>query len=102
MCIACMYRYAELLYDVAVVSSGYELDDPSAFAKRVVALMEGGEEGLAAVAPPKAEEAAEEAAEAAADEFADAPEATVEVAPGVEAPADDDDEGSTPVEAEVV
>jgi len=44
--------YAELLYDVAAVSSGYELDDPAAFAKRVVALMEDGEEALAAVSPP--------------------------------------------------
>merc|ERR1719217_2068912 len=50
--------YAELLFDVAAISSGYELSDPSAFAKRVVALMGSGEEGLAAVA---AEEAAQDA-----------------------------------------
>jgi len=43
--------YAELLYDVAAVSSGYELEDPAAFAKRVVALMEDGEDALAAVSP---------------------------------------------------
>uniref|UniRef100_A0A7S2MDC2 Histidine kinase/HSP90-like ATPase domain-containing protein n=1 Tax=Haptolina brevifila TaxID=156173 RepID=A0A7S2MDC2_9EUKA len=39
--------YAELIYDVAAVSSGYELSDPSSFAKRVVALMDGGVEALA-------------------------------------------------------
>ena len=39
--------FAELLYDVAAVSSGYELQDPAAFAKRVVALMSDGEEALA-------------------------------------------------------
>jgi len=67
--------YAELLYDVAAVSSGYELSDPGAFAKRVVALMGSGEEGLAAVA---AEEAAakdapkeEAAAEAPKDDDKD-------------------------------
>merc|ERR1719375_2263582 len=40
-------EYAELLYDVAAVSSGYELSDPAAFAKRVVALMANGEDALA-------------------------------------------------------
>jgi molecular chaperone HtpG len=39
--------YAELLFEVAAISSGYELGDPAAFAKRVVALMGGGEEALA-------------------------------------------------------
>lgn len=39
--------FAELLYDVAAVSSGYELTDPTAFAKRVVALMSDGETALA-------------------------------------------------------
>jgi heat shock protein beta len=42
--------YAELLYDIAAISSGYELNDPAAFTKRVVALMGAGEEGLAALA----------------------------------------------------
>jgi heat shock protein beta len=39
--------FAELLYDVAAVSSGYELNDTAAFAKRVVALMSDGEDALA-------------------------------------------------------
>merc|ERR1719310_1644249 len=50
--------YASLLYDVAAISSGYELDDPAAFTKRVIALMGEGEAGLAApataVAAPRA------------------------------------------------
>jgi len=43
-------QYAELLYEVAVVSSGYEIADPGAFAKRITALMADGEAGLAALA----------------------------------------------------
>jgi heat shock protein beta len=39
--------FAELLYDVASVSSGYELSDTASFAKRVVALMSDGEGALA-------------------------------------------------------
>ncbi len=35
-------QYAQLLYDVAAVASGYEVADPGAFAKRVVAMMSGG------------------------------------------------------------
>ena len=73
--------FAELLYDVAAVASGYELTNPGAFASRVVALMEGGEDALAAL----------EAAEAA--------KAGVEV----EAPADGDEaDEDTPIEPEVV
>ena len=65
--------YAELLFDVAAISSGYELTDPSAFAKRVVALMGGGEDGLAAMATAVEEEApaAEEAAPAEEAEAAE-------------------------------
>jgi HSP90 family molecular chaperone len=37
--------FAELLYDVAAVSSGYEVKDPAAFAKRVVKLMSGDDAG---------------------------------------------------------
>jgi molecular chaperone HtpG len=51
--------YAELLFEVAAISSGYELSDPAGFAKRVVALMGGGEEALADATdfdPSKAEE----------------------------------------------
>jgi hypothetical protein len=44
------------LYDVAAISSGYELADPAAFAKRVVALMGSGEEGLASLATVVAEQ----------------------------------------------
>ena len=47
--------YAELLYDVAAVASGYELTNPGAFAKRVVALMEGGEDALAELEAAEAE-----------------------------------------------
>jgi HSP90 family molecular chaperone len=43
--------FAELLYDVAAVASGYELTNPGAFARRVVALMEGGEAALATHGP---------------------------------------------------
>mmetsp|Transcript_127552 Transcript_127552/g.231945 ORF Transcript_127552/g.231945 Transcript_127552/m.231945 type:complete len:812 (+) Transcript_127552:85-2520(+) len=39
-------QYANLLYDVAAVSSGYEIEDTGSFAKRVVALMGSGDEGL--------------------------------------------------------
>lgn len=49
--------YATLLYDVAAVSSGYEVADPAAFAARVVRLMTG-EEPTAVVADPVAEPAA--------------------------------------------
>ena len=41
--------YAELLYDVAAVSSGYEVAEPATFAKRIIALMSGGESELAAM-----------------------------------------------------
>ena len=77
--------YAELLYDVAAVSSGYELGDTAAFAKRVVALMSGGDDALAALA----------------DEAASAEEAPVDEAKTE----DDDDKGEdedTPVPTEVV
>jgi heat shock protein beta len=77
--------FAELLYDVAAVASGYELTNPGAFARRVVALMEGGEAALATL------EAAEEAAAAEAEATATGLE--------VEAP---DEDGDTPVETEVV
>ena len=77
--------FAELLYDVAAVASGYELTNPGAFARRVVALMEGGEAALATL------EAAEEAAAAEAEAAATGLE--------VEAP---DEDGDTPVETEVV
>ena len=65
--------YAELLYDVASVSSGYELNDPAAFAKRVVALMASGDDGLAELlaemkSDAPAEEGAAKAEEKAADE----------------------------------
>merc|ERR1719379_1836211 len=71
--------YAELLFDVAAVSSGYELTDPSAFAKRVVALMGSGEEGLAAMETSATEAAEAAPAEAAAEEEISVPkEATPE------------------------
>ena len=65
--------YAELLYDVASVSSGYELNGPAAFAKRVVALMASGDDGLAELlaemkSDAPAEEGAAKAEEKAADE----------------------------------
>jgi len=61
--------FAELVYDVAAVSSGYELTDASAFAKRVVALMELGVDGLAALVtnPPAGEAPAGEAPATTAD-----------------------------------
>ena len=68
---------ASLLYDVAAVSSGYEVDDPGAFAKRVVALMSG--EDLAATvadAPAPAPEPEADAA-APAEEAAESVEAEV-------------------------
>ena len=42
-------QYAQLLYEVAAVSSGYEVNDPAAFTKRITALMAGGEEALGAL-----------------------------------------------------
>jgi len=45
--------YARLLYEVAAISSGYEVQDPAAFAKRVVQLMAGDNE---ADEPPSASE----------------------------------------------
>merc|ERR1719424_1514809 len=47
--------YATLLYDVAAVSSGYELADPAAFAARVVTLMTGEAEEAAEEEPPAAD-----------------------------------------------
>ena len=55
--------FASLLYDVAAVSSGYEIKDPADFAKRVVSLMA---EGVVMEMDEPAEEPAEEAAEEAA------------------------------------
>ena len=60
---------ASLLYDVAAVSSGYEVDDPGAFAKRVVALM-SGEDLAATVADAPAPAPEPEAAAAAPAEVA--------------------------------
>merc|ERR1719443_2638827 len=75
--------FAELLYDVAAVSSGYELKDAPAFAKRVVALMSNGETALSELAlnamsagdaPPAAETSAvDDKDEEAAAEPAEAP-----------------------------
>jgi heat shock protein beta len=47
-------QYAELLFDVASISGGYDLRDAAAFAKRVSTLMGGGEDALQRLA--KAEE----------------------------------------------
>jgi HSP90 family molecular chaperone len=47
-------QYAELLFDVASISGGYDIRDAAAFAKRVSTLMGGGEDALARLA--KAEE----------------------------------------------
>ena len=65
--------YAELLFDVAAISSGYELNDPAAFTKRVIAIMSDGDAGLAALAtePPAAEEAAPQAAAEEEEEVAE-------------------------------
>ena len=73
---------AELLYDVAALTGGYTIDDPGAFAKRVVALM-GAAAGSSPIddaevvaAPPAASPAAEaaEVAEVAEVEVASEPE----------------------------
>ncbi len=66
--------FAELLYDVAAVASGYELTNPGAFAGRVVALMEGGEEALAKL--EEAEAGAAEASTQVEEALAEADEAT--------------------------
>mmetsp|Transcript_10625 Transcript_10625/g.19646 ORF Transcript_10625/g.19646 Transcript_10625/m.19646 type:complete len:802 (-) Transcript_10625:101-2506(-) len=71
-------EYAELLYDVAAMSSGWDLDDPTQFSKRIVALMEGGEDALAALGDT-AEAAAPAPAPAAAAPAA--PEPAKEDAP---------------------
>jgi len=42
-------NYAKLVYDMAAVSSGWELKDPANFAKRVAALMGGGVSALGGV-----------------------------------------------------
>jgi len=95
-------QYAELLHEVAIVSSGYEIADPSAFAKRVTALMAGGEAGLAAltdeadgaaggeavaVAEPAAEPAAEPSSAVTVESWYDA---------GIRLDDDDDVEVITP------
>jgi heat shock protein beta len=89
--------FAELLYDVAAVSSGYDLKDAPGFARRVVALMSNGESALSELAmmmagadtvkqPPaaetsadddKGEEAEAEPAEAPTEEADGEPEAIV-------------------------
>lgn len=62
---------------MAVVSSGYEIGDPAAFAKRITALMAGGEDALGALteeAPAEAaapEAAVPTAADVALDEVLD-------------------------------
>jgi heat shock protein beta len=60
--------FATLLFDVASVSSGYEVSDPAGFAKRVVALMSGEEEEEEEEAPK--EEDAEKSEEEAEEEIA--------------------------------
>ena len=67
---------ASLLYDVAAVSSGYEVDDPGAFAKRVVALM-SGEDLAATVADAPAAPEPEADAAAPAEEAVESVEAEV-------------------------
>jgi HSP90 family molecular chaperone len=72
---AAMQDYATLLYDVAAVSSGYEVADPAAFASRVVRLMTG-DEPAAVVTDPAPEVAPEVAAEPAAEAATAAPSDT--------------------------
>ena len=78
-------QYAELLHDTAVVSSGYEIADPSAFAKRITALMADGEAGLvtlataaAAAGTAEAQVTTEAEVSAGAEEEIVLPEDTVE------------------------
>ena len=99
-------QYAELLHDTAVVSSGYEISDPAAFAKRITALMADGEAGLAALATAAAATGTAEAAAASAAEATVTTEA--EVAEGAEEeiilPDDEDDtpEEDKPITPEVM
>jgi heat shock protein beta len=39
-------NYAKLVYEMAALSSGWEISDPASFAKRIAALMEGGDAAL--------------------------------------------------------
>jgi len=55
-------NYAKLVYDMAAVSSGWELKDPANFANRVAALMGGGVaalEGVGGAADSKADDSKE-------------------------------------------
>ena len=97
--------YAELLYDVAAVSSGYEISDPAAFAKRVVALMSGGDDALAALATDEEVAASADggldidaAVDAAVEEAAKKADAAKEAAAAKRA----DDDEDTPRDVEVV
>ena len=97
--------YAELLYDVAAVSSGYEISDPAAFAKRVVALMSGGDDALAALATDEELAAPADggldidaAVDAAVEEAAKKADAAKEAAAAKKADGDED----TPRDVEVV
>ena len=103
--------FAELLYDVAAVASGYELTNPGAFAKRVVALMEGGEESLAAlealeaaaVASAEAAAVSEAAPPAAADAEAEVETTLEDVLGDVEVVAEAEvAEEDKPIEPEVL
>jgi len=79
-------QYAELLYEVAVVSSGYEITDPAGFARRVTALMADGEAGLEALGAepePAVPEAAATEEAAAADEDEDSDDDVEVITPEV-------------------
>jgi heat shock protein beta len=52
-------NYAKLVYDIAAVSSGWELKDPADFSKRVAALMEGGADKLGSLSEETATETEE-------------------------------------------
>lgn len=43
-------EYAQLLYEVAAVTSGYEIADPAAFARRITQLMAAGSDSFQAAA----------------------------------------------------
>jgi heat shock protein beta len=97
--------YAELIHDVAAVSSGYELVDAAAFAKRVVALMDGGVDALAMFAAAAGEGAAAQGGEPPATE-AEWPgegEAVEEASETIiETPEDEGEDDDTPITPEVL
>jgi heat shock protein beta len=94
--------FGALLYDVAAIATGYNIEDPAEFASRITVLMSGGGSSAPAPAAKKAKKAKKEKAKKEEKPKEDKPEeVTAEV---VEAPKEEKPEEDKPEEvtAEVV